>query len=192
MKLKNIIANLDKSETNRCESITWDMEHFLRELGLSCWGVQQSPSFGIKLKSYWVANHYCTDSYVGLRAYFLEDVLVCLTLQSGRKCDEIFEWASVKAQVDVRSYILSLEEEDSFEPETENLIDMEEDLGTGYPLEYVGQSLRNEVSLHGEMVTIIKEDSDGYKNFHTITVRDEKGAEYEADIRDVLVPWYIV
>lgn len=193
MKIKDIIANLDKTEANRCDGVTYDMEHFISELDLSCWDVRQSrekPS----LKSYWLCNHYCTDSYVGLRGYFLNEEFVCLTMQKGRKCNEIFEWVSVEAQVKVREYILSLDEEDNFEPATEGLIDMEEDLGEGYPLNYVGQSLRKEVLLKGEMVTITKEEEriSETMNFHTIEVQDKEGKKYEADIRDVLVPWYTI
>ena len=144
-----------------------------------------------RLRSYWIANHYCTDTYVGLRAYFFDDELACITIQKGRKCNEMFEWASVDMQHRVREYIISLDT-DTFEA-TNDLIDMEEDLGTGYSITYAGQSLKKEVLLNGELVTIIKDrerDDDGKYNFHTITVRDKDGVDSDVDVRDILVPWY--
>lgn len=196
MKLKDIINKLDKTDKNACFNCVWDLEHFIYELGLSCSCVEQDRE-NQRLKSYWVANHYCTDTYVGIRAYFLDDEFVCLSTQMGRKCDEDIEWFSISAQKKVREYILSLEVKEDFTPD-EALLNMEEDLGEGYPINYVGQLLTKEVLYKGVMVEVVKEDRyikvDGKceHNFHKITVKQkDTGIEENIDIRDILVPWKV-
>lgn len=189
MKLKDIINNLNKSPSNQYDNCTYDMEDLVSELSLDCWGVDQdyeSP----RLKCYWLANHFCTDTYVGYRAYFLDDEFVCLSHQSARKSDEVFKWVSTETQTLVRNYILSLVEDD-FEPDAD-ILDLEEEFGEGYTVHYVGQLLCKDVLLNGGIVTVIKEDRivDGEYNFHNIEVRDSTGKEFEVDIRDVAVPWH--
>lgn len=191
MKLKDIINNLDKSPSNQDDNCTYDMEDLVSELSLDCWGVGQDYK-NPRLKCYWLANHLCTDTYVGYRAYFLDDEFVCLSHQFARKSDEVFKWVSTETQTLVRNYILSLVEDD-FEPD-DNILDLEEDFGEGYPVHYVGQLLRKDVLLNDEVVTVVKEDRivDGEYNFHNIEVRNSEGEEFEADIRDIVVPWYTV
>ena len=41
-----------------------------------------------RLQSYGIAQTYCTDSYVGVCCVFLDDELLAITKQDGRKCDE--------------------------------------------------------------------------------------------------------
>lgn len=197
MKLKDIINNLDMSEDNRCDNITWDMERFLEELNLSCYGVYQDRD-NAQLKSFWLSKHLCTDTYVGTRAYFLEGTFVALSTQNARKSDEIIQWVSAESQVEVRNYILSLDEEESFEC-ANNFIDMDSEVAEGYSVNFVGELLCKNVSYEGRAVEVVKQDrwhcdENGYKqhNFHNITILDLKtGLTKEIDIRDVVIPWNI-
>lgn len=192
MLLKDIISNLDKSEQNEDRSIVWDLEDMGVEVGLQleC-GTHQNMN-DYKLKCYWIANHYCTDTFVGYRAYFLEDKFVALSYQPARKSDEVYEWVSKEAFIKVRNYILSLQVEESVDF-PEKFLDMEEDFGKGYPVQYTGQLLRKDVWLDKEMVRVKEERSfvNGEYNFHQIIV--QKGNKLiETDIRNILVPWYTV
>jgi hypothetical protein len=188
MKLRDIIKNLDKSVSNQDDGIVYYLDPLLSELSLDFLDVSQDYD-NPRLKCYWVANHICTDTWVGYRAYFLDDSFVCLSYQSARKSYEVFQWLSTEAQHLVRDYILSLCSDD-FTPNG-NILDLDVDFGEGYAVDYVGQLLRKQVLLNGEIVTVIKEDKSN-SNFHTIEVRDSVSKEFEVDIRNVRVPWYIV
>lgn len=191
MKLKDIINNLDKSESNECRSIQWNLETLVQECNLSSWSVQQEDD-NIRLRSYWVSNHYCTDTYVGYRAYFLDDVFVCLSYQSARKSDETFEWVSKEALENVRSFIISLQEEDELSLPKEYL-DMEEEFGEGYPIQYTGQMLRREVLYKGKLVDVVEDDGKGYTNLHNIVIKEkDTDSLVDIDVRDILVPWYTI
>lgn len=191
MKLKDIIANLDKSDQNT----EWvDLEDMMSEVNYNssgfAWDVKQD-SDNPRLKCYWIANHLCTDTWVGLRAYFLDDQLVCCSRQSGRKCDEHFEWVSVETKTQVREYIKSLDISEE-EWDAPSILDMEEDWGVGYPIKFTGQMLRNKVLYQGGLVEVIRDDSEGYNNFHTITVKFSENRGADIDVREILVPWYTV
>ena len=182
MKLSDIVDNLDRSKAN--EQYV-DLEDLVTELNLTCYGVCQA-SENPRLTSYWIANHYCTDTYVGLRAYFLDDLLVAVSAQAGRKSDENFEWVSLGSARAVQAYILSLEAEEVL---SVTIANFDEEMGDGYPVEYVGQLLTNKVLYKGELVEVTKEDSQDYKNLHTITIKTIDGTEKDIDIRDTLSPW---
>ncbi len=184
MKLLDIVDNLDRSKEN--EQYV-GLEDLVTELNLTCYGVYQS-SENPRLTSYWLAKHICTDTHVGLRAYFLDDLLVAVSSQAARKSDENFEWVSLESARLVQSYILSLEEEEVL---SVDIADFDEEMGDGYPVEYVGQLLTNKVLYEGALVEVTKEDSQGYKNFHTITIKTADDTERDIDIRDTLSPWKI-
>lgn len=183
MLLKDIITNLDKSDHNCCDNIKWDMETLIQDLNLSCYGVNQSETY--RLKSYWVGKHLCTDTHVGIKAYFLDDEFVCLGVQQARKSDESIRWLSDECASNVRQYILSLSNEDSYYSE---LLDMEEDFGDGYQVEFTGQLLTKVVNYKGDLVTVVKDNGQGFTNFHTITVEKDNQL-FEVDVRGVHVPW---
>lgn len=186
MKIKDIIANLDKSPSNE-DDCTWDVEKIAQDLDVESCGVFQREG-NIRLKCYWIGKHLCTDTWVGIRAYFLDDNFVCASKQNARKCDENFYWVSDEAANDVRKYILSLKCEDDL---SVSLLDLDEDIGEGYTVEYTGQLLTKEVMYQGSLVTVIKDSNNGYTNFHTITV-EKDGNMLDIDVRDVIVPWPIL
>lgn len=190
MLLKDIISNLDKSKQNEDNNIIWDLEDIGSEVGVELpYGTFQDKD-DYKLKCYWVANHYCTDTYVGYRAYFLGDEFVALSYQQARKSDEVYKWFSKEAFIKVRDYILSLQVGESVDF-PEEFLDMEEDFGKGYPVQYTGELLRKDVWLGREMVRVKDERSfvNGKHNFHQIIVQNGNKL-IETDIRNILVPWY--
>lgn len=187
MKLIDIINNLDKSKSNQESDITYNLDVFLNDLDLSCYGVMQDRD-NPRLKCYWLANHICTDTWVGLRAYFLDDVFVCGSHQAARKSPEYLEWLNKESIHQVRDYILSLAAEEEYDNDP-NLIDMNEEMGDGYKIQYTGQCLVTYVLYQGDIVEIVNQD-DSNTNFHAITIRNVEGELEDIDIREVLGPWY--
>ncbi len=185
MKIKDMLKNLIKEESNRDsiyeipQSMLYDMK--LQEHGYV--SVEDSTRF----TCYWLANHYCTDTYVGVRCYLLDGKPVAMSHQAGRKCDENIEWVSEKSFELTRQFVISLLEGE--EELTPKFLDMEEEMGVGYPVQYVGQLLTKSVLYDGCMVLVTKEDSNGYRNFHEIEIKHPTKGLMNIDIRDILVPW---
>ena len=72
MKLKELIARIDKSPDNKNEV---DISRF----GESVFDCHDMPFNWIeqdRLVSYWVSCWYCTDTWVGEQAYFLDDEVI--------------------------------------------------------------------------------------------------------------------
>lgn len=61
-----------------------------------------------RFRVYWLKTWYCTDTWVGYRAWFLDDELVAMTYQAGRKYDEEFSWVSKEAYDKSRKVIHEL------------------------------------------------------------------------------------
>ena len=120
MKLKDITTNLDKSSQN--EENYFDLENLVSETDLQCYGVRQE-SINPRLRCY-LANHLCNATWVGIRAYFLDEIFVCMSTQLGRKCDETFEWVSKDSFHNVKSYIASLQDEDEYDNYPVDFLDM--------------------------------------------------------------------
>ena len=92
-----------------------------------------------RLVYYWVKTWYCTDAWVGVKAYYLDNVLVAVSEQDGRKCEEEFKWVSQEAFLKVKAHIESLvikENEDEVP-----LLDVEEDFPDGYRVDFRNQLL---------------------------------------------------
>jgi len=109
MKLIDIANRIDKSPKNESQVDTME---FSSELNYEFDYVNQD-----RLKAYWIANWYCTDSYVGYRMYFLDDEPVAVSLQPGRKSNETFEWFSKEMALRVRDYLISLMSDEILNPE---------------------------------------------------------------------------
>lgn len=145
-----------------------------------------------QLKYYWLAHHYCTDSWVGIRVYYLNDDPVCVSHQAGRKCSEDFYWVSKEAADKVREYLLSLAK--PMANDNISYAPLDEEMGEGYKVDYSGQLLDTQVMLDGEMVEVINQpqyNANGDMNFHTIDIREQDGTTKSVDIGKILVPWKI-
>lgn len=187
MKIKELIQRVRKTEKNE-DYVNIDGLAF--EFGIMDAG---SPQHTPRIKCYWVANHICTDTWVGHRVYFLDDVPVCTSSQSCRKGDETFFWLSREHAREVREYIVSLMVEEEDPLDNINIADTELEMGEGYFIEYTGQMLVNDVLFKGELVKVVEDIHyiNGKYNFHNIKIETKEGVSLTVDVRDVLIPWYI-
>ena len=187
MIIEKIIENLDKSEKNKDDSCVWDLSVFQRELDICQESVMQDKD-NPRLMGYWVANRYCTDSYVGLRAYFFDGKFAALSFQGGRKSDENFEWASEEIAYDIRNYILSLSDVPELKVKTLNV---KEDLGDGLPVYFTSELLGNTAMYKGKKVTILEKPMKDYLAKSAIIQHDD-GLEEEVVVEELLMPWKLV
>ena len=89
----------------------------------------------------WLTVWNGTDTWVGIRVYYLDDISVAISEQKARKADENFEWFSKEAYIETREYVRSLfdHEEPHYEILSEKDLDYE--WGTGYDIAYNSQVL---------------------------------------------------
>lgn len=148
MKIIDIAKNIDKSKENEC----WvDIQELAHEFDLYINCIDQE-----KLKSYWIGNWYCTDTYVGYRIYFLDDEPVCISSQRGRKWDEEFHWFSEKVAEKTKKYLatLVLEKDEKLDIE---ICDINEDIGNSYKIDFNANVLDwSKATLNGESVKFIE------------------------------------
>jgi hypothetical protein len=188
--LKDIIDNLIKSDSDKNNKHI-EFGALIEDLQLD-YSIEYDINYDRNdlLRCYYIASHICTDTEVGILAYFFNDELACVSTQSGRKSDEnISGWTSLDMAMKVKEYIKSLafHEEEKL---TIEILDIEQDLGIGYPIEYTGQNLSNSVIYEGIPRIVLEDKSKGYTNFHNIII-DKDGVKTEVDIRDCLSPFRI-
>lgn len=187
MKLKEIIKKLDKSKDN--ESFVDLQDLGSREFELNTWLFNYSEN--LELKAYYFLKWYCTDSYVGGRAYFLNDELVAISYQSGRKSNETFYWKSSFAKNKVKKYLLTLMEEDT-KDEVINLFDLEVEYDHGFHVEFAQQLLTKDVLIKEtlERVKVI-EKFDDIEKWRLVKIKNVDGVEKVVEMKDILVPYNI-
>jgi len=190
MNLQYIIDNLIKPDRETKD--TWidfsifkdDLNILYSDLDLVDWEKNTD------LRTYNIASHICTDSEVGISAYFLKDELVCISKQSFRKSSEdIVGWVSEALATKTKEYIISLIPEDN-KGVNIDILDMKQDMGEGYNVEYTGQMISKYVIYEDQFCLVTEDNSKGYTNFHNIKVMLE-GNEIEIDIRDCTTPYRI-
>jgi hypothetical protein len=141
-----------------------------------------------RLTAYFIKVHYCTDSYVGIRAYFLDGEFVALSHQVGRKYHEDFGFVSQEIAIKVKDYLRSLINDDATEYELLEGLDAE--IKDTYKIEYNSQIMHKTALFDGESVEIIKTnyDSEGIDSpdyFHSVLIKKPNGVEEKVDCRDL-------
>lgn len=68
-------------------------------------------TFNIRMRAVAVNKWYCTDTWVGVYAYYFDGEFVALSFQRGRKWDTSFRWVDIMDARRVYSYIRSLAHE---------------------------------------------------------------------------------
>ena len=72
-----------------------------------------------------VYSWLCTDTYVGLRAFYFHNELACIAYQTARKENGYFKWVSAEIRKRVKDYIYSLLEPIEDTNKIVDIIDME-------------------------------------------------------------------
>lgn len=186
MKLREVLENIDKSEKNS----SWiNLEEFAYYFGLNFYLDDRKNE---RLKSYFFKNWYCTDQYVGGRAYYFDDKIVCISYQQSRGDSKHFEWVSKYNHDQVKNYLLSL----LFDEDNEeiDICDLEIEVGDGYKVEYNSQFLTHDVIFeptHQEVKIIDKNDEHFQKNenFQKVKIQFFNGDEKIVNTNEILIPY---
>jgi len=178
MKLIDIANRIDKSPKNESQVDTME---FSSELNYEFDYVNQD-----RLKAYWIANWYCTDSYVGYRMYFLDDEPVAVSLQPGRKSNETFEWFSKEMALRVRDYLISLMSDDN--ELNIKLCDINDDIGDSFKISFNGEILNPERAIYNdESIGILEEikDANNWGIGTKLRIKLLSGEEKVVDIKEI-------
>ena len=143
----------------------------------------------IRLTSYFIKVHYCTYSWVGIKAYFLDNEFVAISKQNGRKDVENFSFVSVEQAEKVRTYLLSLVQKDDHY-NLDICVVLDDEIHDTYKIEYNEQILHKSAFINGEKVKILKTNfnSGGILSinyFHSVEIQHENGHKEIVDCRDL-------
>lgn len=138
MKLKDVIDNLDKRESNKNYVCYQDLAE---QVNVDLfWTNTDKEEDSDTITCYWINPWYDGDTWIGYMAYFFQDELVCISHESSRKSGDDFYWVDVESYNKIRDYFISLQNPKPLDIEFLNL---EEDMGEGYPLRYTDQLLQH-------------------------------------------------
>ena len=170
------VNSLDR--TNPLLSSNVDWEAISSALNVS----DLSDSDDTRLKAYHLIVWHCTDSYVGARAYFLDDKFVAISTQVGRKYGEEFEFTSQQDAEMVREYLLSLS---GYKLEVK-LINLNEESPDHYGVQYASQLIPQYHSYalyRGNVARVLSIPfHDAYVNFYIVEITYENSTKY-VDVR---------
>lgn len=182
MTLQYIVNNIIKNNDDKY----LDFDIFKEELNIQNYA-EIDYEKNTKLRGYHIANHWCTDSVVGWKAYYLDDEFVCLTVKSGRKCDENFlGWVSKEFAQKTKEYITQLFVDNEKEFEVDS-IDLNEELGNGYPIGFASQLIGNKVIYKDKIYEVVKKRYDYNDNIEII----DGDTILSVPITDILTPFNI-
>lgn len=103
MTLSELLNNVKKTPQNECYP---DSQKIFPGVNISFFDYIDLEKY-TELKCYFTDAHWiCTDTEVGIRAYYINDELICASCQVGRKYDEEFEFVSEESYNKLRNWVL--------------------------------------------------------------------------------------
>lgn len=172
MKAIDALNNVNKSEEN---TVYADYEEFCRALDVIDYS-GYNEKFNERMKGYFLKVFNDTDTWVGTVVYYMDDKLVAISHQSGRKSDTVYKFISQETADEVRTFIQSIMPP----PAPVELIQgLYEEIPGTYTVSYCNQitSLDMEGFVHGKECTVIGRHADHtYKVGDTIDVRFKDGS----------------
>lgn len=152
MTLRELFDRIDKSQTNHQDP---DFERWANELDIhGSWGWDLDDAFNKRVKGYWAIKWYCTDAWVGMVLYFLDDKPLGVTYQGGRKSPVEIEFVSQEMADELRSVIYELLPKQ--EVPSVGLANMDEDIGHDYCVSYSGQLLTDRGIVDGKEARVVQ------------------------------------
>lgn len=185
IKLMDVVKNINFDDEKIQSDVDWD--DLASDLELDKYGLYFEQE---RLKAYFIEKWYCTDSYVGYRAYFFDRKFIALSYQVGRKYDEQFEFVSHEDAQILKDYIKSLigEEEEVL---IVSILDVEQEIDEFHKIKYNSQILHKSAYYNDKKVQIIKSNyksegvlSDNY--FYSVEIEISKGITKIVDCRELL------
>lgn len=150
MKLSELIEKIDVTKINphSCPNFETIAEVF----GISNYS-DDYIRWESHVKEHYVAPWYCTDTWVGLSVIFLDGVPVATCWREGRKCDKNIVWISTDTYIAMKDFVLTFMVQ---KPETIHTVNLDEEFGETYKIDYNSQIIGDKAFYNGDLVTIKK------------------------------------
>lgn len=88
---------------------TWvNLEHISRAVHIPDWMYVDDNGKNTRLTRHWIECWCCTDTWVGIAAWYLDGELVGIDTQPYRKSDPIVEFVNEESAVKVKTYLETL------------------------------------------------------------------------------------
>ena len=184
MKLKEIIEKIDKSKPSKVELYGFGYHNF--NIG-DCCGWFESD----ELVTYNISEWLCTDTHVGLKLYFLNDVPVAVGRKMFRKQTEHISWISEDLRMSVKKHI---EETLDYQDDVEfDLVDLDDDYGDGYKMDFYNYYCKNKKCFYNkeEVIIIGGEDREGSTYFQNPIIQFNNGETRVVEMSELLFPYFI-
>lgn len=176
MKIKDLIVNLDRSESTQTDIDLDDLACQFNLYSNFKFDYEQT-----RLTSYWVRSWMCTDTWVGYKVYFFDDIPVAFSSQTARKSSEEIEWVSEDAYRKVKEYISSFAEQEPI-----SILNLEEEIPDTYKISYASQWLNiNDTALFNskEVKVLRRQNFRDWDNNNVIILLN--GMETVVNIKDL-------
>lgn len=147
MTIRQLVEGIDLKQTG----YEADLNKIAEEFGINYY----YNDLDNRLKYYYTKAWYCTDTWVGERAYFLDGEFVMYSFQSARKSSECFIFVSAETREQVRNYIMSLIAVEDGVVDTNTYLNLDEEIPNRFQLEYNSQIL-NEVGWYNDKLVKIR------------------------------------
>lgn len=189
MKLRELMEKVDKSKVNETDG---DLESFAQELFNSPPYDGWSGAFCEQVKGYYIQKWLCTDTWVGLIAYFWNGEPLAVSWQSARKSTENFSFVSLDVAGRLKDFIRELTETNDPDP---TLADLDEDLGETYTVNWAGELLVSEGFHGGEKVKIFPVGNTDYSKpsatWKLVDVEFPNGDVLKVNVENLHIPYHL-
>lgn len=150
MRLIDAMHLVDRSNENRCEI----GETFQREVN-EVYAEYDDVKLNTRLASYYLIRWMCTDEWVGVLVYLMDDQPVAVSTQMSRKSSVNFEWISAEAFAKVRQFV---DECRIAESPVITILNPEEQLPDARAVSYVSQLIDRVGYYKGRKCEAVRED----------------------------------
>lgn len=148
--LRDIVAGVDFSNSRMKAYV--DSTEFGELFGLDIY-----QDLDDRLVGYYINPHYCTDTWVGTVAYFLDREFVAISTRIGRKYDPDYKFVSLEASHKVKEYLLQFVLRN--DPTIDIIADLDTPQSEYYQIEFSSQILHKSAIYKGEIVRILNKNS---------------------------------
>lgn len=188
MKLRELMENVDLSSNNETDG---DLETFAQEL-FSSPPYGWSGVFSDQVKGYYIQKWLCTDTWVGLVAYFWNGEPLAISWKPARKSSKEFRFVSVDVANRLRDFIRELTASNDPDP---TLADLDQDLGETYTVNWASELLVSEAFYEGEKVKIFPAGWTDYSQpsatWKLVDVEFPNGEVLKVSVENLHIPYHL-
>lgn len=169
MKLSEAIARVNKDDIDG----VYEIDAFSSILNIQFYGYDKGiPN---RLKQVFLTKWLCTDTWVGTRIYFLDNIPVAVSHQSARKSDEVIKFITENDAQRMKDFIFSLMQDE--ESGSIPVCNLDEEIGECFHVSYGGQLLHKEGFYQGFPAKVQKtyEDYADIKKWEVIEISYSDG-----------------